>query len=113
ERCDEGHPFEIDGANAARQFLLEQGLSTEKAELVHTAIALHLSVEAEQRQPEIALVRLGATLDVRGYRLEDIPSEVLHSILEAYPRLGFKKAFAEVLTLQASRKPGSALAQAI
>jgi hypothetical protein len=113
ERFDGTHPFEIDGANAARTFLLQQGIPTEKAEVVHQAIALHLSVEAEQQRPEIALVHFGAIMDARGYRLEDIPREVVHQILEAYPRLNFKQAFAEVLIAQARKKPTSAVAKAI
>lgn len=112
-RFDDTHPFEIAGANAARTFLFQQGLPAEKAEMVHKAIALHLSVEAEQQCPEIALVHFGAIMDARGYRLEDIPGELLHQILEAYPRLGFKQAFAEVMMEQARKKPASAVARAI
>jgi hypothetical protein len=113
ERFDDDHPFEIAGANAARTFLLQQGIPAEKAELVHQAIALHLSVEAEQQRPEIALVHFGAIMDARGYRLEDIPAEVVQQTLEAYPRLGFKQGFAEALTIQARKKPASAIAMAI
>ena len=112
-RFDGSHPFEIDGANAARTFLLQRGGSAEKAEMVHQAIALHLSIEAEQHRPEIALVHLGAIMDARGHRLEDIPGEVVYQILEAYPRLGFKQAFAEVLMAQARKKPTSTVAEAI
>ncbi len=112
-RFDDHHPFEITGANAARTFLLQQEIPAEKAEIVHRAIALHLSVEAEQQRPEIALVHFGAIMDARGYRLEDVPSEPLHQILEAYPRLGFKQAFAEAMLEQARKKPTSAVARAI
>jgi putative nucleotidyltransferase with HDIG domain len=112
-RFDDNHPFEITGANAARTFLLQQEIPAEKAEIVHRAIALHLLVEAEQQRPEIALVHFWAIMDARGYRLEDVPSELLHQILEAYPRLGFKQAFAEALTAQARKKPTSAVAVAI
>lgn len=113
ERFDDTHPFEIAGANAARAFLVQQEFPSEKAEVVYQSIALHLSVEAEQQRPEIALVHFGAIIDARGYRLEDIPGEVVHQILETYPRLGFKQAFAEALTMQARKKPASAIAEAI
>lgn len=112
-RFDDHYPFEIAGANAARTFLLQQEIPVEKAEIVHRAIALHLSVEAEQQHPEIALVHFGAIMDARGYRLEDVPSELLHQILEAYPRLGFKQAFAEAIMEQARKKTTSAVAVAI
>jgi HD domain len=113
ERFEDTHPFEIDGANAARTFLLQQGILAEKAEVVHRAIALHLSVEAEQQRPEIALVHFGAIMDARGHRLEDIPRGMVHQILEAYPRFGFKQAFADVMMAQARKKPTSAVAEAI
>jgi hypothetical protein len=47
ERFDDNDPFEIAGANATRTFLLQQEIAAEKAEVIHQAIALHLSVEAE------------------------------------------------------------------
>ena len=43
--------------------------------------------------------------------VEDIPPEIVHQILEAYPRLGFKRAFYEVLAAQARRKPTSTIAE--
>jgi hypothetical protein len=111
DRFDEGCPFEIDGANAARTFLLEHGFPAEKADVVHEAIALHVSLVAEQHPPEIALVRFGAIVDVFGSRVEEIPPEMVHQFVEAYPRLGFKQAFYEALAVQARRKPTSAAAE--
>lgn len=67
ERFDAEQRFEVNGADAARAFVLEQGLSDEKAEIVWDAIALHTSIGiAIRKQPEIALVHLGATADLLG-----------------------------------------------
>ncbi|MEH2079977.1 MAG: HD domain-containing protein [Nostoc sp.] len=101
--------FEVDGADAARAFALKHGLSDEKAEVVWDAIALHTSVGiASRKQPEIALVHLGASADVLGIRITDIASETVEQVIEAYPRLGFNTAMTELLTTQVKRKPQTA-----
>ncbi|MEI2579921.1 HD domain-containing protein [Scytonema sp. PRP1] len=109
ERFDNQQRFEVDGADAARTFVLEHGLSDEKAEIVWDAIALHTSLGiASRKQPEIALVHLGASADVLGLRISDISSETVEQVIEAYPRLGFKIAMTELLVSQIKRKPQTA-----
>ena len=64
--------FEVDGANAARDFLRSHGLSQGDIEKVWLAIALHTTPGIpEHMHPEIALVQAGAGMDVagRGYEL--------------------------------------------
>ncbi len=109
ERFDGEQRFEVDGADAARAFVLERGLSDEKAEAVWDAIALHTSIGiACRKQPEIALVHLGASADVLGMRICDIPSETVEQVIDAYPRLGFNQAMTELLASQVKRKPQAA-----
>lgn len=106
ERFDGEQRFEVDGADTARSFVLEHGLSDEKAEIVWDAIALHTSLGiASRKQPEIALVHLGASADVLGMRLSDISPETVERVIEAYPRLGFNTAMTELLVSQVKRKP--------
>jgi hypothetical protein len=106
ERFDGEQRFEVDGADAARAFVIEHGLSDEKAEIVWDAIALHTSSGiASRKQPEIALVHLGASADVMGMRISDIPPETVEQAIDAYPRLGFNQAFTELLAVQVKRKP--------
>jgi hypothetical protein len=65
--------FEVDGADAARTFLAQRGVSEEKNAVVWDAIALHTSVGiADRKQPEIALVHFGAGIDVVSFRLEEV-----------------------------------------
>jgi HD domain len=98
--------FEVDGADAARAFVLEHGLSDEKAEIVWDAIALHTSSGiASHKQPEIALVHLGASADVMGMRIADISPEIVEQVLEAYPRLGINASMTELLVSQVKQKP--------
>ena len=107
-----GHgSFEVEGAGVARRFLLERGLPEDKADLVHEAIALHAAVgKASKMAPEIALVHFGAGMDVVGFRAEDVSTDTVRHIVDAYPRHGFKKAFSEVLEDEVRRKPFSHMA---
>jgi hypothetical protein len=109
ERFDAEQRFEVNGADAARTFVLEQGLSDEKAEIVWDAIALHTSIGiAVRKQPEIALVHLGATADLLGIRISDITPETVEQILDAYPRLGFNQQITQLMVSQVKRKPQTA-----
>src|ERR1700742_967446 len=59
--------FEVDGANAARDFLRGHGISESDIETVWNAVALHTTSGIPQyMRPEIALVQAGAGMDVAG-----------------------------------------------
>ncbi|GGE54676.1 HD domain-containing protein [Priestia taiwanensis] len=98
--------FEYEGADHAETFLRSHNLPQEKIDIVREAIMLHTSELAGEKQPEIALVHFGAAMDVVGARIEDISEEAFHFILEAYPRLGFKQAFVELVKYDAQLKHG-------
>ena len=101
--------FEVDGADAARAFVLEHGLSDEKAEIVWDAIALHTSIGiASRKQPEIALVHLGVSADILGMGLEDIDREIIERVIDNYSRLGCNRAFMELIISQVKQKPQAA-----
>ena len=98
--------FEIDGADAASEFLSKQGYSDRKITVIWDAIALHTTLGVPQRkQPEIALVQLGAGIDVGAIPRSLVTPESVEIILAEYPRLGFKKAFLEALGAVVRRKP--------
>ena len=101
--------FEVDGADAASGILLAHGYPESKAELVWDAIALHSSAGiAERKQPEIALVYIGAHVDVFGMRLDEITPALVDDTLALYPRVGFKAAFTEALAEVVRKKPYTA-----
>ncbi len=110
EKFDSGEQrFEVDGADAAQAFVLEHGLSEEKAEIVWDAIALHTSSGiASRKQPEIALVHLGAGADLFGMGLEDIAPETIEKVIDDYARLGINASVMESLIAQIKRKPQAA-----
>ncbi|WP_432783396.1 HD domain-containing protein [Pseudomonas corrugata] len=102
--------FEVDGADAASRFLLANGYSKSKTELVWDAIALHSSAGiADRKQPEIALIYLGAHVDVMGLNIEEITPSLIEDALALYPRIGMKAAFTEAVAEVARKKPFTAI----
>lgn len=100
--------FEIDGADAAADFLSRQGYSDRKIAVIWDAIALHTTPGVPQRkQPEIALVQLGAGIDIGAIPRSLLTPETVDIILAEYPRLGFKKAMLEAMGAVVRRKPMS------
>ncbi|MGN6399648.1 MAG: HD domain-containing protein [Flavisolibacter sp.] len=84
--------FEVDGANAAREFLKGHGLSPQALQLVWDAVALHTTVGiAPYKEAEVALLNYGVSLDVVGNGYEDLSEEHRTEIIMQFPRTGFKK----------------------
>lgn len=91
--------FEIDGADAARDFLLGQGLPAESARIVWTAIALHTTPEIPAHmEPEVALVTAGVEFDVLGIGLDTVPENVRDAVVAAHPRPDFKRRILRAFT---------------
>src|ERR1700676_2300853 len=64
--------FEVDGANAARDFLRSHGIPERDVETVWTAIALHTPLGIPQHMhPVIALLTAGVEMDVLGIAYSD------------------------------------------
>ncbi|WP_143305839.1 HD domain-containing protein [Chitinophaga vietnamensis] len=84
--------FEVDGANAARDFLKSHGLPKEALQLVWDTIALHTTIGiAEHKEAEVALMYSGVGLDVMGEGYEHLSEAHRDEILHAFPRTDFKK----------------------
>ncbi|GLU52554.1 HD domain-containing protein [Dyadobacter frigoris] len=84
--------FEVDGANAARDFLKSHGLAKESIQLVWDTIALHTTIGiAEHKEPEVALMYSGVGLDVMGEGYENLSNSNREEIISAFPRNDFKK----------------------
>ena len=99
------HPFEMDGADAAKAFLTERGVRSERAELVWNAIALHASILVEHQDPQVGIVGNGAGADVFGVGIPSLPGERVAEVLAAFPRLSFNTEFRTLLVEQCHRKP--------
>jgi hypothetical protein len=94
------HRFEVDSANAARDFLRSNDINESAIGVVWDAIALHTTPEIPwHKRPEIALIQGGVEVDVIGQGLDEIPPRDRDAVLAAYPRVDFERgivrAFAE------------------
>jgi hypothetical protein len=79
--------FEVDGANAARDFLRGHGISPQDIDLVWTAIALHTTPGIpEFMHPVIALVTAGVEMDVLGLTYPEYGDAEREAIVQAHPR---------------------------
>ncbi|MFW6775969.1 HD domain-containing protein [Nocardioides sp. CPCC 205120] len=84
--------FEIDGADAARSFLLDHGRSAAEAQEVWLAIALHTTPEVPLGLPgNVAVVTLGVETDVLGLDLHEITDDEREAVTAAHPRPDFKR----------------------
>ncbi len=100
------HRFEIDSANAARDFLRTNGIEESIAGMVWDAIALHTTPEIPwHKRPEVALVTGGVEADVLGDGLFEIPTSDQDAVLAAYPRLDFKRGIVQAFADGFSFKP--------
>jgi len=79
--------FEVDGANAARDFLRSRSIPEADIKKVWDAIALHTTPGIpEFMDPEIALIQAGAGMDVAGRGCDDFLDEQRKAVIAAYPR---------------------------
>lgn len=83
--------FEIDGADAARGFLLEHGVAQADADKVWLSIALHTTPEVPARlDAETALLAAGVATDVVGVGHEQLGVDAVAAVIAAHPRPDFK-----------------------
>jgi hypothetical protein len=81
--------FEVDGANAARDFLRSHGIPERDIETVWTAIALHTTPGIPQHMhPVIALLTAGVEMDVLGIAYSDFTEAEREVVVRAHPRPG-------------------------
>lgn len=100
--------FEVDGANAARDFLLERGVDAADARKVWLGIALHTTPGVPQfLEPEIALVIAGAETDVVGIGCDKLSPESLDAVTAAHPRPDFKNRILAAFNNGMKHRPDS------
>ena len=98
--------FEVDGANAARQFLSAHKVPESQIYTVWEAIALHTTPGVTQyMHPEVALLYSGVGLDVLGRGVEEFPADIREEIVAKYPRKNFKQEFLKAYFAGFAHKP--------
>ena len=79
--------FEVDGANAARDFLRSRGIAQADVDTVWTAIALHTTPGIPRHMhPVIALVTAGVEMDVLGLNYREFSEAERAAVSHAHPR---------------------------
>src|SRR3954468_9718943 len=102
--------FEVDGANAARQFLTAHKVPEEQVQTAWEAIALHTTPGVTQyMRSEVALLYSGVGLDVLGRGFDQFPSELRDKIVARYPRKDFKERFLKEYFDGFAHKPGTTI----
>lgn len=88
--------FEVDSANAVRQFLERHGVSTARIQTAWDAIALHTTPGIAAYKPlEVELLYNGVGLDVLGFGYETFPEDLRTRVVAQYPRVNFKQDIAK------------------
>jgi hypothetical protein len=87
--------FEIEGADAARSFAKEHGLTEDRARLIWDSVALNSTPSIGlHKEPEVALCTAGIGVEF-GFQYDRIPANEMKSILAAFPRLDMKRRFTD------------------
>ena len=98
--------FTVRSAAVAREFTDSHEVPADKRELVANAIAMHHTPGVGlESGAEAYLLSAGASVDVFGLRSNEIPDAVRQSVIQEYPRLGFKREFAGLLRAEAKQVP--------
>lgn len=100
--------FEVDGANAAREFLRTRGVDEASARLVWLGIALHTTPGVpEFLEPEVASVIAGVETDVLGIGRDQLPPKVVATVTAAHPRPDFKNRILQAFADGNRHRPAS------
>jgi hypothetical protein len=92
----ESDRFEVDGANAVRQFLEHHGVPDTRIQTAWDAIALHTTPGIAAYKPiEVELLQNGVALDVLGIGYDALPRAVREEVVTQYPREDFKAQIAQ------------------
>lgn len=87
--------FEVDSANAVRQFLEHRGVPNARIQTAWDAISLHTTPGIAAYKPlEVELLYNGVALDSLGVGYETFPEEVRTKVVAQFPRVNFKQDIA-------------------
>jgi len=98
--------FEVEGANAARAFVRNEGMDERRVQLIWDGVALNSTPSiALYKEAEIALATMGIGLDWGGWGYEALNEMQVSAILEAFPRLEMKKQFTRAVCRIVETRP--------
>jgi hypothetical protein len=109
----EGFPgpnrFEVEGANAARNFAREHALDAPRLQLLWDSIALHSTPSIGiHKELEVGFASAGIGLDYGGVGFGQFPAPDMDAILREFPRLDMKNQMNDCFCRLAHAKPETA-----
>jgi hypothetical protein len=100
--------FEVDSANAVRQFLELHGVPAARIQTAWDAVSLHTTPGIAAYKPlEVELLYNGVGLDVLGIGYERFPEDLRENVVAQYPRVNFKPDIAQAFLKGFEHKPQS------
>lgn len=87
--------FEVESANAARRFALDEGVDGRRAQLIWDGVALNSTPSLGlHKEVEVALCTTGIGVDWGGWGYESLPHSLIAEVVDVFPRLDMKQRFA-------------------
>jgi hypothetical protein len=100
--------FEVEGANAARQFAVREGLDDRRAQLIWDGVALNSTPSIGlYKETEVSLCTSGIGLDWGGWGYEMLREAQIAEILDAFPRLDMKQRFTRAVCGIVAARPAT------
>jgi hypothetical protein len=100
--------FEVEGANVAREFARNEGISDRRVQLIWDGVALNSTPSiALHKEAEVALCSAGTVLDWSGYGSERLTKSQMAEILDTFPRLDMKRQFTNAVCGLVNARPGT------
>ena len=100
--------FEVEGANAARAFALDEGIDERRAQLIWDGVALNSTPSIGlYKEAEVALCTAGIGLDWGGWGYEKLTEARVAEIVEAFPRLEMKQRFTRAVCHIVETRPAT------
>jgi hypothetical protein len=98
--------FEVEGANAVRAFVRNEGVDERRAQLIWDGVALNSTPSiALYKEAEIAVATMGIGLDWGGFGYDALSEAEIAQIVEAFPRLGMKERFTHAVCRIVETRP--------
>jgi hypothetical protein len=88
--------FEVDSANAVRQFLEHHNVPAARIQVAWDAISLHTTPGIAAYKPtEVEVIYNGVAFDSLGFGYERIPEDLRKKVVVQFPRVNFKQEIAK------------------
>ena len=100
--------FEVEGANAARAFVRNEGIDDRRGQLIWDGVALNSTPSiALYKEAEIALATAGIGLDWGGWGYDKLTEAQVAAIVDAFPRLEMKQKFTRAVCCIVETRPAT------